>query len=283
MRRISGLVAGIVSLLPSVARSQAAPLWRSVDISRQLRDTMPQRIRVQYAAGRVDVRGTGDPTLYAMHLRYDEARSTPLHRHDAEQHTTSLGLESRDSHLQMSGGESGELRLMLPRTVLLDLDMEFGGTQATLDLGEMSLRSVRLECGAADAMLLFSRPNRVRMRDLEVNVGAADFTGRLLANANADQIRVRGGLGSVDLDFNGKWTHDVSVVTRLAVGKLTLHVPADVGLRIEVQRVAAGFDHEGLVKRDDAWYSTNYDAAPYKLKVQAETFFGGIDVQRSAR
>ena len=283
MRRISGLVAGIVSLLPSIARTQAAPLWRSVDISRQLRDTMPQRIRVQYAAGRVDVRGTSDPTLYSMHLRYDEARSTPLHRHDAEQHTTSLGLESRDSHLQMSGGESGELRLMLPRTVLLDLDMEFGGTQATLDLGEMSLRSVRLECGAADAMLLFSRPNRVRMRDLEVNVGAADFTGRLLANANADQIRVRGGLGSVDLDFNGTWTHDVSVVTRLAVGKLTLHVPADVGLRIEVQRVAAGFDHAGLVKRDDAWYSTNYDAAPYKLKVRAETFFGGIDVQRSAR
>lgn len=283
MRRLSGLVAGIVALLPSVARTQAAPLWRNVDISRQLRDTQPQRIRVQYAAGRVDVRGTSDPTLYAMHLRYDEARSTPLHRHDAEQHTTSLGLESRDRRLQVSGGESGELRLMLPRTVLLDLDMEFGGTQATLDLGEMSLRSVRLECGAADAMLLFSRPNRVRMRDLEVNVGAADFTGRLLANANADQIRVRGGLGSVDLDFNGTWTHDVSVVTRLAVGKLTLHVPADVGLRIEVQRVAAGFDHVGLVKRDDAWYSTNYDSAQYKLKVQAETFFGGIDVQRSAR
>ena len=283
MRRFSGLVAGIVALLPSVARTQAAPLWRNVDISRQLRDTQPQRIRVQYAAGRVDVRGTSDPTLYAMHLRYDEARSTPLHRHDAEQHTTSLGLESRDRRLQVSGGESGELRLMLPRTVLLDLDMEFGGTQATLDLGEMSLRSVRLECGAADAMLLFSRPNRVRMRDLEVNVGAADFTGRLLANANADQIRVRGGIGSVDLDFNGTWTHDVSVVTRLAVGKLTLHVPADVGLRIEVQRVAAGFDHVGLVKRDDAWYSTNYDSAQYKLKVQAETFFGGIDVQRSAR
>ena len=283
MRRLGGLVAGIVALLPSVARTQAAPLWRNVDISRQLRDTQPQRIRVQYAAGRVDVRGTSDPTLYAMHLRYDEARSTPLHRHDAEQHTTSLGLESRDRRLQVSGGESGELRLMLPRTVLLDLDMEFGGTQATLDLGEMSLRSVRLECGAADAMLLFSRPNRVRMRDLEVNVGAADFTGRLLANANADQIRVRGGIGSVDLDFNGTWTHDVSVVTRLAVGKLTLHVPADVGLRIEVQRVAAGFDHVGLVKRDDAWYSTNYDSAQYKLKVQAETFFGGIDVQRSAR
>ncbi len=280
--RLGGIVAALATLLPIAARAQSAPLWRNVDISRQLRDTLPQRIRVQYGAGRVDVRGTSDPTLYTMHLRYDETRSIPLHRHDAEQHSTSLGLESRGG-VRMSSGEAGELRLTLPRSVPLDLDMEFGGTQATLDLGEMSLQSVRLECGAADAMLLFSRPNRVRMRDLEVNVGAADFTGRLLANANADQIRVRGGLGSVDLDFNGTWTHDVTVVTRLAVGKLTLHVPADVGLRVELQRIAAGFDHVGLVKRDDAWYSPNYDSAPYKLKVRAETFFGGIEVQRSTR
>ncbi|MDQ2668400.1 MAG: cell wall-active antibiotics response protein [Gemmatimonadota bacterium] len=272
----------LAALLPMGARAQSAPLWRNVDISRQLRDTAPQRIRVQYGAGRVDVRGTSDPTLYAMHLRYDEARSTPLHRYDAAQHSTALGLESRGG-TRMSGGEAGELRLTLARAVPLDLDMEFGGTQATLDLGEMSLQSVRLDCGAADAMLLFSRPNRLRMRDLEVNVGAADFTGRLLANANADQIRVRGGLGSVDLDFNGTWTHDLTVVTRLAVGKLTLHVPADVGLRVELQRIAAGFDHVGLVKRDDAWYSPNYDTAPFKLKVRAETFFGGIDIQRSTR
>ena len=283
MRRLHSIAAAVLALLPATTKAQSAPLWRNVDISRQLRDTLPQRIRVQYGAGRVDVRGTSDPTLYSMHLRYDEARSTPLHRHDAAQHTTSLGLESRGGGAQVSGSESGELRLMLPRAVPIDLDMEFGGTQATLDLGEMSLQSVRLECGAADAMLLFSKPNRVRMRDLEVNVGAADFTGRLLGNANADQIRVRGGLGSVDLDFNGTWTHDVSVATRLAVGKLTVHVPADVGVRVEVQRVVAGFDHAGLVKRDDAWYSTNYDSAPYKLKIRAETFFGAIDIQRATR
>jgi hypothetical protein len=37
------------------------------------------------------------------------------------------------------------------------------------------------------------------------------------------------------------------------------------------------------VKRDDAWYSTNYDTAPFKLKVHAETFFGAIEIQRAAR
>ncbi|MEP6999723.1 MAG: LiaF domain-containing protein [bacterium] len=278
------ILSALATLMPGLAFAQSGPLWRNVDISRQLRDTLPQRIRVQYGAGRVDVRGTSDPMLYAMHLRYDEARSVPLHRHDADQRSTALGLESRGTGIHSaSSSESGELRLTLPRAVPLDLDLEFGGTQSTLDLGDMSLQSVRLDCGATDAMLLFSRPNRVRMRDLEVNVGAADFTARQLANANADQIRVRGGIGSVDLDFSGTWTHDLSVNTRLVLGKLTLHVPADVGVRVEVQRIAAGFDHTGLVKRDDAWYSPNYESAPYKLKIRAETLFGGIDVQHSAR
>jgi hypothetical protein len=282
--RLTRVLTALATLMPGLASAQSAPLWRNVDISRQLRDTLPQRIRVQYAAGRVDVRGTSDPVLYSMHLRYDEARSVPLHRHDADQRSTSLGLESRGGGLRNSSSSaSGELRLTLPRSVPLDLDLEFGGTQSTLDLGEMSLQSLRLDCGATDAMLLFSRPNRVRMRDLEVNVGAVDFTARQLANANADQIRVRGGVGSVDLDFSGSWTHDLSVTTRLLLGKLTLHIPPDVGVRVEVQRVAASFEHSGLVKRDDAWYSPNYESAPFKLKVRAETLFGGIEIQHSSR
>lgn len=282
--RLTHVLTALATLMPGLASAQSAPLWRNVDISRQLRDTLPQRIRVQYAAGRVDVRGTSDPVLYSMHLRYDEARSVPLHRHDADQRSTSLGLESRGGGLRNSSSSaSGELRLTLPRSVPLDLDLEFGGTQSTLDLGEMSLQSLRLDCGATDAMLLFSRPNRVRMRDLEVNVGAVDFTARQLANANADQIRVRGGVGTVDLDFSGSWTHDLSVTTRLLLGKLTLHIPPDVGVRVEVQRVAASFEHSGLVKRDDAWYSPNYESAPFKLKVRAETLFGGIEIQHSSR
>jgi hypothetical protein len=277
-------VAALAALLPLPVMAQDAPQWRNVDISRQLRDSQPQRIRVQYRAGRVDVRGTSDPLLYNMHLRYDERRTVPLHRHDAEQRSTTLGLESvANRGRNMGGSEPAELRLTLPRSAPLDLDLEFGGTQSVMDLGDMSLSSLRLECGATDAMLLFSRPNRVRMRDLDVNVGAADFAARQLANANADQIRIRGGIGNVDLDFTGNWTHDLTVVTRLMLGKLTLRIPSDVGVKLELQRIAAGFEHSGLVKRDDGWYSPNYESAAHKLHVKAETFFGQVEVQRASR
>jgi hypothetical protein len=291
MRRLRAgvsLAAALALALPtSAAHAQNGARWRTIDVSRQLRDTLPQRIRVQYAAGKLDVRGTTDPLLYAMHLRYDEARATPLHRYDADQRSTVLGVESLGRGLRTSSGddrdETGELKLLVPARVPLELDLELGGTQSALELGGLSLHSLRLECGATDASLAFSTPNRGRMRDIEIDVGAADFTAVNLANANADQIRLRGGVGVIDVDFGGVWTQDMTVSTRLAVGKLMLRIPSDIGVRLEVQRVAAGFEHQGFTKRDDAWYSENYDQAPHKLRLRAETYFGKIEIQRGPR
>lgn len=284
IRPLTVLALGAALTAPATMQAQDSPLWRTVDISRQLHDSLPQRIRVQYGAGRVDVRGSNDPLLYAMHLRYDERRAVPVHRYDAAARSAVLGLETRDGSQRLGHrDESGELRLVLPATTPLDLDLQLGGTESRLDLGGMALRSLRLECGATDANVLFSQPNRTRMSDLTIDVGAADLSALHLANANADQIRVHGGVGVVDLEFGGTWTRDLTLDTKLAVGKLILRVPNDVGIRLDLARLIAGFDHDGMVKRNGAWYSTNYDAAPHKLTVHAETFFGQIELQRGIR
>ena len=268
----------------AVTAQDSSPLWRTVDIARQLHDSLPQRIRVQYGAGRVELRSSTDPLLYAMHLRYDERRGAPVHRYDAAARRAVLGLETRDGAQRLGDHDNGgELRLVLPGTVPLDLDLQLGGTESRLDLGGLALRSLRLECGATDANIVFSQLNRVQMSDLTIDVGAADLVALHLANANADQVRVHGGVGVVDLEFGGTWTRDLAVDAKLAVGNLILRVPADVGIRIDVDRVLAGFEHEGLVKRDGAWYSTNYDAAPHKLTVHAQTYFGQIELHRGVR
>ena len=284
-RRVAALAALALGSTAAPGLAQSAGPWRSVEVSRQLRDTLPQRIRVRYGAGKVDVRGSTAPLLYSMRLRYDESRSSPLHRYDAEQRSAVLGLESRRTGIRTANerNETGELMLALPRSVPIDLSFELGGTQSTLELGGLSLQSLRLECGATDATLMFTTPNRTRLREMEIDVGAADFFAQHLANANAETVRLRGGVGVVDLEFGGTWTQDMNVSARLAIGQLILRVPADVGVRLEVQRVAAGFDHPGLIKRDDAWYSDNWETAPHKLHVRAETFFGKIDVRRMAR
>ena len=73
---------------------------------------------------------------------------------------------------------------------------------------------------------------------------------------------------------------NTDVDANVALGKLTLHVPEDVGLRIEVKRLLATFDHPGLRKRGNAYYSDNYDTAKYRVRVRAETVFGAIEIDR---
>ena len=275
------LVLALALLIPW--RSSSSQSWRTVESSRQLLDSAAHHVRVQYSAGRVEVGAANAPLLYAMTLRYDESSATPIHTYDPAAHALTLGVDAQSQRLSRNMDEKtkGEMRLSLSRSVPIDLDLDLGATKATLDLGGLNLTGLRLDSGASETLLDFSTPNRGRMRSIDVDVGAASFEARNLANANTSSIRVRSGVGSVELDFGGQWSQDVTADVDLSLGKLTLHVPRDVGVRVEVEKFLASFDQQGLRKRGDAYYSDNWDQAKYHLRLRAETTFGGIELDRA--
>lgn len=278
MRLLSRSLALLVFAVPADAQS-----WKSIDVSRQLRDSTAHTIRVRYPLGRISVRSTTDPVIYRMFLRYDEDRMSPLHRYDAEAHRATLGFEGDDERWRKTRRtlDESELRLELSDAVPIDLDLDIGAAEARLDVGGLALIRLRIETGAADARLNFSEPNKTEMRRLDVRLGAADFAIRNLGNARVSDIRVQGGVGKVDLDFGSRLESDVKIEANLALGKLSLRVPRDVGIRVELQRLIAGFDHPGLRKRGDAYYSDNWDDAKVRVRVRAETVLGAIEIDRS--
>jgi hypothetical protein len=275
---IVGIRAALLTL--AIASAADAQTWRTLDVSRQLRDTSEHHFTVRYGAGKFSLRPTSEPVLFSMQLRYDEERTRPVHRYDAESRSGTLGVEGQTFHLtrHVNDSEHGEMRLALSSVVPLDLDLELGATQARVDAGGLSITDLRIVTGAADATLDFSAPNRVRMRHLDVQLGAAGFTMKNLGNANVSSIRIDGGVGSVDLDFGGTLQQDVSVDANVALGKLALRFPSDVGVRVEVQKMLASFDHPGLYKRGGAYYSDNWDTAKVRMRIRAQTVFGAIDI-----
>jgi hypothetical protein len=265
----------------SVTAVAQGPVWRSLDVSRQLHDTSEHRIRVQYAAGKFALRPTSERVLFAMQLRYDEERMRPIHEYDSVTRRVTLGVEGDASRWKsIRGSEQGEMRLALSTAVPMDLELQLGATEARVDAGGLSLNRLRVETGAADAVLDFSAPNRSKLRRLDVQLGAAGFVITNLGNANVEYISVEGGVGSVDLDFGGAIKEDVTVDANVALGKFSLHLPNDVGVRVEVKRVLASFDHPGLSRRGNAYYSSNWDDARIKMRVRAETVFGAIEIDR---
>lgn len=279
LRAVLAAFFGVMLSVPSVD----AQTWRTLESSRQLRDSAEHHVRVQYGAGRIDVGATDAPVLYAMTLRYDESTATPVRRYDPAGRALTLGVDIEAHRLRSLHDQTrGEMRLSLNRSVPLDLELSLGATQATLDLGGLNLVNLRLDSGASETTLDFSSPNAGHMRSLDVRVGAARFEARNLANANASAIRVSGGVGSVELDFGGQWTRDMTVDVEVALGKLSLHLPREVGVRVEVDKFLASFDQQGLSKRGDAYFSDNWDTAPHRLRLRAGTKFGGIELDRTA-
>lgn len=266
--------------LPAAAGAQT---WRTLDISRQLRDTAELHVHVQYGAGRFTLHAAEQPVLYAMELRYDENRTSPLHAFDADAHTLDIGVKDASTSWtnRRSDRESkGQMSLTLAPTVPIDLTMTMGATAATVDLGGLTLRGLHIESGATDQTLDFSEPNRARVGAVSMNVGAASFTARNLANANASSLHVTGGVGELDLGFGGTWTGDLDATVQVTLGKITLRIPRDVGVQLDVQRFLATFDSDGLVKRDGSYFSDNWDTAKYKLRVHLQTTLGGIVIDR---
>ena len=281
---VSRRLAAPLALVAMATSHASAQSWRTLDVSRQLADSTSATVRVVYGTGGIGIRGTSSPLLYHMQLRYDATRTQPRHAFDVRSRKLDIGVQSSELRFsERKDGGSGHLQLELSRSVPLDVDLDLGAVEADLDLTGLRLAKFKLESGASDAKLRFDSLNSVPMSELEVSLGAASFRGDRLANANAKEIRVEAGVGNVELDFSGQWTRDIDLRIEVTLGLVTIHVPADVGVRLSLEKMLTSFEHEGLIQRDGAWVSRNWDSAPHKLRVNAETTFGKLTIDRTGR
>jgi hypothetical protein len=274
----------LVVALPLVTSAAGAQNWRTLDVARQLADSAPTSVQVVYGMGSFGVRSSANPLLYHMLLRYDASRTQPRHTFDPTTRKLQLGVQK--SEVRFTGRndtDAGHLQLELSRATPIDLNLDLGAVEADLDLTGLRLSSVRLGSGASDGKLRFDSLNAIPMSTLEVKLGAASFRGDRLANANTRDIRVDAGVGNVELDLGGQWTQDIDLRVEVTLGIVTIHVPADVGVHVALRKTLASFDHEGLVERDGAWVSRNWDSAPHKLRITAETVFGKLTIDRTGR
>jgi len=276
-----GLASAAVSIVSSSASAQS---WRTLDVARQLSDSAPASVQVVYGTGQIGVRATSKPLLYHMQLRYDATRAQPRHTFDVASRKLQIGMQK--SEVRFSGrddADAAHLQLELSRSAPLDLNLDLGAVESDLDLTGLRISRLHVESGASDAKLRFDSLNPTRMSVLEVSVGAASFRGDRLANANAADIRIDAGIGNVELDLGGQWTQDIDLRIDVTLGIVTIHVPSDVGVRVTLDKTLASFDHEGLIERDGGWVSKNFDSAPHKVRVTAETVFGKLSIDRTGR
>lgn len=268
------------------ADASEAQSWRTVSSSRQVLNEKALDVEVEYGAGRLVVTPADRPLLYEFQMRYDESQTTPVTEYDRERGTLRLGMRSRDRERGIRVNrvrEESRADLHLSREVPMDLGLEFGAGQADIDLGGLSLRSLRVATGASDTHIRFGAPNRVPAEEVRLEAGAASFEVTGLGNTRAQRFTFKGGVGETVLDFSGAWDRNATAEVSMGIGSLTLRFPRDLGVRIVKDSFLTSFDGSGMVKRGGAYYSRNWESARNRLTVEVEAAFGSIDIDWTDR
>ncbi|HEX6370172.1 MAG TPA: hypothetical protein VF006_14720 [Longimicrobium sp.] len=251
--------------------------WRNVTSVRQIQGERGLNVAVAYGGGDLRVGAAAGGLLYRMQMRYDERQMRPVTAYDRAAGRLRLGVESvrRNQRANRGGNATMELAPGIPT----DLSLEFGAGEAELELGGLSLRSVDLSTGASQTEVRFAAPNRVQAGTVRVASGASRLRMRGLGNARAERFVLDGGVGEATLEFDGAWSRNASLNVEMGLGSLTLRFPRSLGVRIEREGFLTRFSPAGMVRRDGAWHSRNWDTARYRLTVRIDAALGSINVQ----
>lgn len=260
----------------------AAQSWSTRSLSRRSLGEDLLEVNVKFASGALRLRAGSPTSLYRAELRYDADHFEPTAAYDAGSGTLRLGVEGdsdRDGW-EMSQESGQYLDVELSPLVPLSLHVEFGMAVGMIDLGGLSLSRAEIASGASETVVAFSEPNRIRCERLEVAVGAAELIVRELGNARCASIEIAGGAGKMTVDLTGEWDAGLDTQIKLTVGvaTLTLRVPENLGVAVELTRLFAGFESSGFTKRGDRYFSNNYDTAETKVALAITAALGDVDV-----
>src|SRR5690606_26503137 len=122
---------------------------------------------VQYGAGRLNIAPANAGTLYRANLRYDAEAFTP--KVSYANNRVRFGIEG--NNVRGRNLKEGLLDMKLSPDVPLELDLEFGASDATIELGGLGVQSAEISTGASRTMLRVSSPNAQECERLTIEEG----------------------------------------------------------------------------------------------------------------
>jgi hypothetical protein len=115
--------------------------------------------------------------------------------------------------------------------------------------------------------------NDVPMK-LEVNTGASD-TKLNLHGLQLENLNVNTGVGNVTVDLSGDWKESFDVNLKMGVGKSTIILPSNVGVKIKSTKGIGHADFKGLISEGNGIYVNEaYETADVKIDIHTDLGVG---------
>jgi hypothetical protein len=258
-RVVFGVLATIVALLVVTGcggRRLSVGSLRSESATVELGDASSVDVEIEMAAGELQVAG-GASDLLEADFTYNVAELEP----EVEYRNDKLSVQTPDVEDTGIGtlwdldDYRYEWDLRLNDDVPIDMDITMGAGTSDLDLGSLTLTT------------------------LDIQAGAGEITLNLSGTTSLTRLSVDAGVGEITIDLTGDWQQDLDAAIRAGVGKLTVLLPRDVGVRVDVERGISDTDTRGLSRDGDDYVNDAYGESEVTLRIEIDAGIGQINLE----
>lgn len=234
----------------------------------------PVRLQIGMGAGSLNISG-GAQGLVEGEIRYNLAGWEPqISRQEGELRITQkTGLGSA-----LPGGSPiNQWELNLGNHPI-DLRIDAGAYEGTLDLSGIPIVNLEISDGASSARVEFNSPNPAKMQRLVYKTGASSVKLIGLANANFSEMRFSSGAGSYTLDFSGRLQQPAQVEVTSGVSQITLIVPEGMKTTVTISGELNDVNTRGTWTALDKVYQT--DGEGPELNIKVEMGLGSLNLEQ---
>jgi hypothetical protein len=236
-------------------------------------------VDILFGAGELDI-AAGDPgQLFSGRFLYNVDEWEPEITHSDGRLIVQQGNGEESWGWPDEDTARNEWELKFSPEVPLEMDVKAGAGQGELDLSDLQLEKLDIDLGAGDFTINFNEPNKARLSRFTLDAGAAKLEITGVGNASPEKMVVQGGAGEITLDLTGDWTRSADVEVTAGVGKLTLHLPEGVGVRVEVEGGLSEIEASGLRHSDGAYVNDAYGETEVELNVKVATGVGQVSLE----
>ncbi len=210
-------------------------------------------VRIEMAVGDLTI-GGGAGDFMEADFAYNVAALKP----EIEERNERLSIITPDTNFRFSSlfdldDFRNEWDLRFNDDVRISMDIDLGVGRAEIDLGSLNIERLDIDSGVG-----------------ELNLE--------LSGSNLERLRLDAGVGDVRIDMSGDWAQDVMVNIHAGVGEITIVLPNEVGVIVDVDGGITDINAEGLAQRAGRYENEAYGSSDAVIEIFIDAGVGEVNL-----
>jgi len=242
-------------------------------------------ISISYGLGELTIGPSDQKNEIEGSITYDKRRITPKITMESVSSSGVLSIKTekdkdKDPCRYKFKDFENELEFYFPPQIKTDLFLDFGVGDAEIDLTNIAITKLNINCGLSDVEIEINERNKVICKSVSIENGLGDLEIDGLGNLAAENIDINIGLGSAEIDLSGDRIYDTDINVDVGLGSLDMVLPNNTNIEVFVDAsFLSSVDIYGLKqKKNKYWVTPNWDSDNPTISMDVNVGMGSVDI-----